>query len=359
MRLSDFNVSSSICAINPPIYHYDTSVFPDDTGWYLLYERNVSDSFRISKIFHAIGENAQSSVVLPLVQKKNKYGCKTQASMENYYSVDFRPLCSTVVARALIAPLIAEVFRTEAPDILQLRPLDRGAPETELVESALKQEGWLVYKSDCQVNWIHNFKGSYLDYIDSLPGRLKNTLKRKSKKLLALDGVELSVHDGQTDLDELLHSYRVIYDRSWKVPEPHDQFVPELISEMARRGHLRMGLIRVLERPIAAHFWIVKQQNAYIYKLAHDSEYDRYSPGSLLMAEMVKYVTEVDGVQRLDFMTGDDLYKRDWMSERRNKICLTAYNPNSVNGYLSHMFDRKIKPIVRRIAWWRSMDQLS
>ena len=178
MRLSDFNVSSSICAINPPIYHYDTSVFPDDTGWYLLYERNVSDSFRISKIFHAIGENAQSSVVLPLVQKKNKYGCKTLASMENYYSVDFRPLCSTVVARALIAPLIAEVFRTEAPDILQLRPLDRGAPETELVESALKQEGWLVYKSDCQVNWIHNFKGSYLDYIDSLPGRLKNTLKR-------------------------------------------------------------------------------------------------------------------------------------------------------------------------------------
>ena len=158
------------------------------------------------------------------------------------------------------------------------------------------------------------------------------------------------MHDGQHDLDQLLKAYQRIYDHSWKVPEPHRQFVPQLISDCAKAGHLRLGLLNIEGKPVATHFWIVKNGTAYIYKLAHDTHFDHYSPGTLLMAHMVKHVMEKDNVNRLDFLSGDDAYKRDWMTLRREKFEITAFNPSSPIAQAKRLKDQHLLPIVKRLA---------
>ncbi len=354
----DVSVSHSVEATSPPLSHYDVRVFPDDINWYSLLEKYATNGNLDIRVVQANDTERKCNSILPLVRIRNKWGLVTLASLQNYYSVDFRPLCSTHHARAFIEPMVVECIRSELPDVFCLQPLDRDAPETALIKTAFRNQGWRIHQAISHVNWVHDFNGDYEDYIRMRPGRLRNTLKRQSLKIKALNGFHLSIHDGQSDLDELLQDYQTIYDRSWKVPEPNNQFVPMFISAMADSKHLRLGLIKIGDRPIAAHFWIVKQGHAYIYKLAHDKEYDRYSPGTVLMAEMVRYVMEKDLVRRLDFLTGDDKYKRDWMSERRTKLSLIAYNPRSLHGNTAYVLDRKVKPIVRQLAkQWKNARQ--
>ncbi len=275
--------------------------------------------------------------------------------MVNYYSVDFRPLCTTVRSREQITPLIEHVIRTDSPDVLRLSVLEAESPETVILEQAVQALGWRVFQETSQINWVHDFVSDYQGYMQSRPRRLQNTLRRKLARLQALPEMRISIHDGREDLDEILAAYGAIYAKSWKVPEPHQEFVPGLIRAAAKRGHLRLGLLRVNRIPVAVHFWVVKHGNAYIYKLAHDRDYDQFSPGTVLMAEMIRHVLTYDAVQRLDFLSGDDQYKQDWMSERREKIMIYAYNPQSVRAQILRLRDEHCKPFVKRLVKFRSL----
>ena len=37
----------------------------------------------------------------------------------------------------------------------------------------------------------------------------------------------------------------------------------------------------------------------------------------------MQYVIDIDQVEEIDFLTGNDAYKQDWMSERRERFALS------------------------------------
>ena len=47
---------------------------------------------------------------------------------------------------------------------------------------------------------------------------------------------------------------------------------------------------------------------------------------------LVEHVVEKDGVHHIDYLTGNDQYKKDWMSEARRMYTLTLTNPRSGKG---------------------------
>src|SRR3546814_3818205 len=77
---------------------------------------------------------------------------------------------------------------------------------------------------------------------------------------------------------------------------------------------LRMGIARIEGVPVAAQYWTVEDGTAFIHKLAHVEDSLKASPGTLLSAALFRRAIEVDGVKRVDFGTGNDGYKRDWMN---------------------------------------------
>src|SRR3546814_7983792 len=75
-----------------------------------------------------------------------------------------------------------------------------------------------------------------------------------------------------------------------------------------------MGLARIEGAPVAAQYWTVEDGTAFIHKLAHVEDSLKASPGTLLSAALFRHVIAVDRVARVDFGTGNDAYKRDWMN---------------------------------------------
>ena len=56
------------------------------------------------------------------------------------------------------------------------------------------------------------------------------------------------------------------------------------------------------------------------------------SPGTVLSAFMLQHVIDTDRVSTVDFLSGDDHYKKNWMSHREERKGVAAYNPRTLRG---------------------------
>jgi len=120
----------------------------------------------------------------------------------------------------------------------------------------------------------------------------------------------------------------------------------------ANRGWLRLGIAWLDGKAIAAQFWIVAHGKASIYKLAYDEAFKAYGSGTLLTAMLMAHVIEKDHVAEIDYLIGDDPYKKTWMSLRRERWGLVAYNPKSILGIVGmskEVFGRTLKPISTHV----------
>jgi CelD/BcsL family acetyltransferase involved in cellulose biosynthesis len=77
----------------------------------------------------------------------------------------------------------------------------------------------------------------------------------------------------------------------------------------------------------------------------------------VLTAKLMQHVIDIDRVKVVDYLSGDDDYKRTWMSHRREFWGILGFNPRSPRGLaqvVRHVGGRFGKRILRRINRWRT-----
>lgn len=217
---------------------------------------------------------------------------------------------------------------------LRLWPMDPQAPPFDDLQRGLRRAGWLTDRWSCFGNWYHPVEpGGYAAYFAARPSRTRHTVERSARKLARMDGYRLDVH--QTvgpELERAIADFVHVYERSWKKPEPFPRFIPGLCRLAAAKGWLRLGVMQVGAAPVAAQLWLVFQGKAHIVKLAYDQDFDKASAGSVLTAALMAHVIDVDGVAEIDYLIGDDAYKATWMTRRRERWGLVAFDPRSAYG---------------------------
>ncbi len=319
--------------------HFDqasvTSIFYS-LPWFDNYLRTVPGDGREVRIYAAARDNG-AVAILPMqtaAQALGRLAPRSLSALGNYYTSLFGPITAGDDQGAVLHALAAALAR-ERPcwDIVDLQPLDREAATFSGLLQAFKSAGWWACPYYRFGNWFLDVRGrGYADYWHSLPSPLRNTLKRKKKQLMASGRARTVIVSGGDHLAQAIDDYVAVYKLSWKQPEPYPAFIPGLIYTCAAQGWLRLGLIYLDERPVAAQIWIVHGDSAAIFKLAYDHRCERLSPGSLLTAALMEQVIDRDQVAVVDYLTGDDAYKRDWMSQRRERWGIVAYNPRTLHG---------------------------
>lgn len=237
----------------------------------------------------------------------------------NWYSFIWRPLigCEQNWAPMLLA--IARDIRRQSHRVT-LWPLpDEDGTATRL-ESAFRDAGWRTHRSQCDHNHILPVKGrSFAEYWAARPGPLRTTLKRKGQQ------VEVEIH---TDFNPAAWAeYEHIYARSWKPEEGNPTLLRRFAQAEGAAGRIRLGIARRDNIAVAAQFWTVENSAAYIHKLAHLEDYKQLSAGTTLSAALFEYVIDRDRVSLVDFGTGNDAYKADWMEEVRPRYRLDCLDP--------------------------------
>lgn len=292
--------------------------------------------------------------VLPMRQVAGRYGMRQLEGLSNWYSSLYGLVGAGTSQHRALSALTAEIA-TERPrwDILDLHPLDPEDPSFEALVQALRAAGMATQRYFCFHNWYLDVAGRCYDaYAAGLPSRLKNTLKRKGRQLEKSGRARFDIVTGGEQLESAIAAYEQVYAASWKAPEPSPNFMPGLMRLCADQGWLRLGIATVDNEPAAAQLWIVCAGVASIYKLAYDEKFASLSIGSLLTERLMRHVIDIDRVREVDYLTGDDAYKRDWMSHSRERCGIIAFNLRSVRGIAAaalHLGGGLLKTGLRRL----------
>ena len=257
------------------------------------------------------------------------------ASLTNYYSAYFAPVFSSGNDRSEHASQLARLVLDDLPrwHTLDFNPVDRDTEWVREVSEVLRENRCYVTHYFRFGNWYLDVDNrSFDDYFAGLPGKLRNTLKRKQNKLTREKGFEFELVTDVDQVDAALAEYNQIYSLSWKVAEPHPDFIASVCRDFANRDWLRMGILRVDGVAAAAQIWFLKDKVASIFKLAYDPQFGKYSVGSILTKELMRHAIDKDKVNVVDYLCGDDAYKQDWMSHRRERFGLRAYRLTTAVG---------------------------
>ncbi|MBC7986074.1 MAG: GNAT family N-acetyltransferase [Sphingomonadaceae bacterium] len=220
---------------------------------------------------------------------------------------------------------------------INLYPVNDPAPIAE----AFRGAGWKVRVTRASVNWLIDPPASFDEYWAGRPGKLRNTVKRKAKKA----GLEIAIHRA---FDESAwRDYETIYARSWKGEEGSPAFLRALAQQEGEAGTLRLGVAYREGAPVAAQFWLVENGHATIHKLAYDESAKELSPGSILGEAMFRHVIERDAPKQIDYGTGDEPYKAEWMARARPLYRIEMLNPRQPRAW-PKLARRAVSGLVRR-----------
>lgn len=305
--------------------------------------------------FYVLRTDSTVRAVLPLLARRAPGGWQLY-SLSNFYTTLYQPVMDPTLQAADLLPLL-HTLRREFPWLgsFNLSPMDLDGHPYRILLGALRLAGWLPYEFFCHGNWYHLAEPSWAEYLAARSGSLRSTVKRMGKKFAADGGVLELVTAGPT-LEQAIQAYQQVYAGSWKRPEPYAGFMPGLIRSCARQGQLRLGLARLKGVPVAAQVWIVAHGRAAIYKVAYHEDYKQYAAGTLVTALLMEQVIDVDRVKEIDYLIGDDAYKKTWMAHRRERWGIIAYNPRSPRGLIGlarEIAARNAKLWLQRWRSWR------
>ncbi len=217
--------------------------------------------------------------------------------------------------------------------VVRLDALDADDPSLASLLGGVREVGMAVRRFDHFGNWHEPVVGrSWTAYLEARPGALRETVRRKLGRAERDPAVAIKLVTAPDAVEPGIAAFEAVYRRSWKEPEPFPDFNAALIRATAALGVLRLGILTVDGTPAAAQLWTVENGRASVLKLAHDEAFKRHSPGTVLTAWMLRRLLDEELVGEIDFGRGDDPYKQQWTSRRRQRIGVLLMNPRHQRG---------------------------
>ena len=147
------------------------------------------------------------------------------------------------------------------------------------------------------------------DYFKDLPSVIRKMFPIIEGGLKRQRASEPNIYTHLEDLDAATRDYETIYNSSWRDSEGYPNFIRGLIRTAAEQGWLRMGVFYIDDEPAAAQTLDRAWGFASIYKICYAEKFAKFSVGSILTADMLEHVLDIDRVREVDYLTGDDSYK--------------------------------------------------
>lgn len=261
-------------------------------------------------------------------------------ALTNYYASLYSPI---VGADSHAGRSVGEMVRQithSAPrtPTIQLSPLD--ARDADLLTGALRSYGWYVKRYFSFGNWYLPCADLSFDaFMAGRDSQLRNTLGRKAKKFLAEPANRIEVIIDPANVSRGMDAYDRVFLKSWKKPEPYPDFVRGWAKICADNGWLRLGIAWAGDIAVAVQFWFVIEGKAYIFKLAYDEDFAKLSAGTILTSHLFRRALDEDKVVEIDYLTGDDGYKRGWMTHRRERVGIIACDRRTLRGMIRSLVE--------------------
>jgi hypothetical protein len=257
--------------------------------------------------------------ILPLIKSAGN----TWYSLKHRYTTHYSLLLAEDYQEQVLACLGQGLSQLPVQALL-LEPVANDDSRLTGLQKIMETSGFKCEHIFRHYNWIYSVQeDSFENYMAARPTRLRNTISRKKRKLEREHGYKICLFTGD-EVPRKMADYYAVCSASWKANEQYVGFMDSIVADFSMSGWSRLAVLYVKELPIAAQLWFVHHGKANIFRLSYNKAWKPYSPGTILTSFLMEYVIEIDKVKEIDFLTGNDAYKQDWMSDRRERYALSC-----------------------------------
>lgn len=208
--------------------------------------------------------------------------------------------------------------------------------------------------SPCPFTDLH---GGLEAYLASLPRKVRQDLRH------ALNRFEREAGDAKINI---LRDYEIRVDDLWNAAAFHTQHFRKSGESPFRDYRLIDLFARVAKDPevgfqlafltlggelLAIDFGFVRGGRYYGYLTAFDQAHARLAPGKVLLLKRIDRWIEEDGVDTLDFLAGDESYKRYYTGDSAYRVWSMRLMPDDLPNRLRRArleSDKRLRKIAKR-----------
>jgi len=224
-------------------------------------------------------------------------------------------------------------LKTNYPDVakIELMNLKASSPTLSFMHRLAPEHGYSSSCTETEVAPLLELPSSYEDYMKGLSKKNRHELRRKLKRIEALEGVKITKI---TDTMELQSSLEIFIDlhkegspskeKFWEKKGMPD-FFQEIASRFSPRQWIELNLLFYEDIIMAALLNFSYSDQILFYNVAFNKDFARYSPGLFLFNHCIKQAIS-EGKKKADFLRGREKYKYYFGAED-SKIFRLILNP--------------------------------
>lgn len=261
-------------------------------------------------------------------------------ALSNHFTTLFSVLVSEDGPYEDIMSCLAQGLSRMSENTLRLEPIEANDYNLRALYQSIATCGFTYEDYFRFYNWSHPVNGqSFDEYMKERPANIRNMIKRKQRKFEREHATRVVLYQKE-NIDQALQDYQTVYLASWKANEFFIDFTPNIVKQFANLGWLRLAVLYSEDKPVAAQIWFVVHRKASIYRLVYDGRWKKYSPGSLLTYYLMRHVIDTDKVSEIDFLTGNERYKQDWMTVRKERVGMYIVKRRQKKRWLYSLIER-------------------
>jgi CelD/BcsL family acetyltransferase involved in cellulose biosynthesis len=237
---------------------------------------------------------------------------------------------AAAVRQVLARALAAEVAGW---DVVDLEDLPCGSPTVAALQKEMVPRGVRVQVDRGFVCPGFAVRGTFEEHLGRI--RRRETYGRRVRWLQRQPGFRIDVATAPAAVVPAMEDFLRLHRLRWAEeggsygipPGPVEDFHREVAPLLASRGWLRLYLLFVEGRAIAAVYGIELGRRFYYYQSGYDPSWSARSPGVVLVGRTVEDAY-ARGLVDYDFLRGTEPYKLDWAADRRETCTVRLRAPS-------------------------------
>ncbi|HEU4686143.1 MAG TPA: GNAT family N-acetyltransferase [Nitrospira sp.] len=234
-----------------------------------------------------------------------------------------------------VAAALAEHLERGRPTLTLTHMPAWGAQAEGLIRE-LEQSGWVVERSVVErCPYIPLRKHTWDSYAGTLGAEHRYNFQRRLKNLHKQGVVTFEAVEKEELRREALATLRSLHDRCWEerggsqaMQSERESAFHEDFSRLAlERGWLRLFLLKLNGRPLAALYGFRYGTRFYFYQSGFDPSWRKHSVGLVTMGLAIQQALR-EGVEEFDLLHGTESYKFLWTKETRDLVRVRLFPPS-------------------------------
>ena len=251
---------------------------------------------------------------------------------------------------------ILELLVTNNPcDLIRLQKLPTDSALAQKVLRGSRLSVFVGIEESLRTPVI-SLQGDWLSYLKTLSSSSRKTVRRKLRRFEKEDELRVQRFDISCSRDPVLEDIVAVSAHSWKAESGSDlesdtvgqDFLWRLIDELGPQKGVSAWVLFSGDKPIAFELLLHYDGIVYPIRADYDQSYTCVSPGSMLMAQVLRHLFDAGQDHTYDCCGDNYEYLRSWSKETRTHVDVDLFS-RALLPSLAYSLKYSVAPFMRNL----------